>query len=131
MFSPPVATAGRRSMLETMFFHLDCGLSALKSNTLEKLPFTAISRFSHSTKPFHSFIEAQAPKVFISKWIDYSNKYGLGYQLTNGHTGVYFNDSTTVIMSADGMLVPDSFISCLNLLDISNTSNTQRARTRL
>lgn len=41
------------------------------------------------------------PRVFISKWIDYSNKYGLGYQLTNGHVGVYFNDSSSVILSAD------------------------------
>lgn len=41
------------------------------------------------------------PKVFISKWIDYSNKYGLGYQLTNSCVGVYFNDSTSIILSAD------------------------------
>ncbi|KAI9139727.1 kinase-like domain-containing protein [Paraphysoderma sedebokerense] len=41
------------------------------------------------------------PSVFISKWIDYSNKYGLGYQLTNGCVGVYFNDSTSIILSAD------------------------------
>lgn len=45
--------------------------------------------------------EAQLPKVFISKWIDYSNKYGLGYQLTNGCIGVYFNDSTSIIVAAD------------------------------
>ncbi|KAI8831720.1 kinase-like domain-containing protein [Chytridium lagenaria] len=28
--------------------------------------------------------------VFITKWIDYSNKYGLGYQLRDGTVGVYF-----------------------------------------
>ncbi|TPX31059.1 hypothetical protein SmJEL517_g05517 [Synchytrium microbalum] len=43
----------------------------------------------------------QTPKVFISKWIDYSNKYGLGYQLTNGCVGVYFNDSTSIILAPD------------------------------
>jgi hypothetical protein len=43
------------------------------------------------------------PKVFVSKWIDYSNKYGLGYQLTNGCVGVHFNDSTHVILSANDM----------------------------
>ena len=41
------------------------------------------------------------PNVFISKWIDYSNKYGLGYQLTNGCIGVYFNDSTGIVVAAD------------------------------
>ncbi|KAG4306291.1 hypothetical protein PORY_000279 [Pneumocystis oryctolagi] len=39
--------------------------------------------------------------LFINKWVDYSNKYGLGYQLSNGSIGVYFNDSTTLILSSD------------------------------
>lgn len=42
-----------------------------------------------------------APEVFISKWIDYTNKYGLGYQLTNGNIGVYFNDATSIILAAN------------------------------
>ncbi|KAI8904820.1 PLK protein kinase, partial [Gorgonomyces haynaldii] len=42
------------------------------------------------------------PDVFITKWIDYSNKYGLGYQLRDGSVGVYFNDATSIILSGDG-----------------------------
>ncbi|EEB13678.1 serine/threonine-protein kinase polo, putative [Pediculus humanus corporis] len=38
--------------------------------------------------------------VFISKWIDYSNKYGFGYQMSDGTTGVFFNDSSQI--SLDG-----------------------------
>jgi hypothetical protein len=41
------------------------------------------------------------PKLFITKWIDYSNKYGLGYQLRDGSVGVYFNDSTSIILATD------------------------------
>lgn len=37
-------------------------------------------------------------EVCVNKWVDYSNKYGLGYNLTNGATGVYFNDSSKIIM---------------------------------
>jgi hypothetical protein len=40
-------------------------------------------------------------KILISKWIDYSSKYGLGYQLSNGTYGVLFNDSTKIIVSRD------------------------------
>lgn len=40
-----------------------------------------------------------APKVFITAWIDYTHKYGTAYQLTDGSAGVYFNDSTTMIMA--------------------------------
>jgi hypothetical protein len=42
------------------------------------------------------------PAVFITKWIDYSNKYGLGYQLRDGSVGVYFNDATSIILSGNG-----------------------------
>jgi hypothetical protein len=37
--------------------------------------------------------------IWITKWVDYSTKYGLGYLLLNGATGVYFNDSTKIILS--------------------------------
>lgn len=36
--------------------------------------------------------------VYISKWVDYSHRYGLGYQLSNESTGVYFNDATSIIL---------------------------------
>jgi len=32
------------------------------------------------------------------KWVDYSSKYGLGYLLSNGTTGVFFNDSSKIIL---------------------------------
>ena len=39
---------------------------------------------------------------FIIKWIDYSNKYGLGYQLRDGTVGVYFNDTTSIVLAKNG-----------------------------
>uniref|UniRef100_A0A8C2H575 Serine/threonine-protein kinase PLK n=1 Tax=Cyprinus carpio TaxID=7962 RepID=A0A8C2H575_CYPCA len=42
------------------------------------------------------------PIFWISKWVDYSDKYGLGYQLCDNSVGVLFNDSTRLIMYADG-----------------------------
>ena len=41
--------------------------------------------------------------IWVKKWIDYSSKYGLGYILSNGHVGVYFNDSTKIIYRPNGM----------------------------
>ena len=40
-------------------------------------------------------------RVFIVSWVDYCNKYGMGYALTDGSVGVHFNDSTTLILSPD------------------------------
>ena len=39
--------------------------------------------------------------VFITKWIDYSNKYGFGFQLSDRSVGVLFNDNTRISYSAD------------------------------
>ena len=39
------------------------------------------------------------PDIWIKKWADYSSKYGLGYLLSNGNAGVFFNDNTTIILN--------------------------------
>nr|XP_056700024.1 serine/threonine-protein kinase PLK3 [Euleptes europaea] len=39
--------------------------------------------------------------VWVSKWVDYSNKYGFGYQLSNRSIGVLFNDGTHMTLSAN------------------------------
>lgn len=40
--------------------------------------------------------------VYVKKWVDYSSKYGLGYLLSDGTTGIYFNDSTKMIIDETG-----------------------------
>lgn len=40
-------------------------------------------------------------EVFVVKWVDYSSKYGLGYLLSNGSSGVFFNDCTKIVLSPD------------------------------
>jgi len=42
------------------------------------------------------------PIFWVSKWVDYSDKYGLGYQLCDTSVGVLFNDSTRLLLGADG-----------------------------
>ncbi|KAL7416413.1 kinase-like domain-containing protein [Mrakia frigida] len=41
------------------------------------------------------------PEVFIVSWLDYCNKYGMGYTLSDGSVGVHFNDSTSLILAPD------------------------------
>jgi polo-like kinase 1 len=42
------------------------------------------------------------PEVWVTKWVDYSSRYGVVYQLPDGAIGVYFNDSTKIICLPDG-----------------------------
>lgn len=38
----------------------------------------------------------QQQRLWITKWVDYSNKYGFGGQLSNGCIVVRYNDGTTL-----------------------------------
>lgn len=44
----------------------------------------------------------QGAEIWVKKWVDYSSKYGLGYLLSNGFTGVFFNDSSKIIFNPQG-----------------------------
>lgn len=56
---------------------------------------------TNTERPIKSNITGISPAtVWVKKWIDYSSKYGLGYLLSNGTAGVYFNDSTKIILNS-------------------------------
>lgn len=48
---------------------------------------------------------AAQPTIWVSKWVDYSDKYGFGYQLSDEGVGVMFNDLTKLIMLPNGINV--------------------------
>lgn len=52
-----------------------------------------------------------APEVFIVSWLDYCNKYGMGYALTDGSVGVHFNDSTSLVLAPDKEFVLFHYLS--------------------
>ncbi|XP_075869763.1 serine/threonine-protein kinase PLK1 [Nelusetta ayraudi] len=67
---------------------------------------TSVTAAKPSDRPTVCQEEAEDPACipifWISKWVDYSDKYGLGYQLCDNSVGVLFNDYTRLIMYADG-----------------------------
>jgi len=46
--------------------------------------------------------EPVAPSLWVNLWVDYSNKYGLGYLLSDGSCGVHFNDYTKIVLHPNG-----------------------------
>jgi hypothetical protein len=44
---------------------------------------------------------SSSPLVWICKWVDYSDKYGFGYHLSDDSIGVSFNDQTKIILLSD------------------------------
>lgn len=45
---------------------------------------------------------ASTPIYWISRWVDYTDKYGIGYQLCDSSIGILFNDVTRILLLADG-----------------------------
>ncbi|XP_077507654.1 serine/threonine-protein kinase PLK1-like [Amblyomma americanum] len=41
---------------------------------------------------------ASAPILWIGKWVAFTDKYGMGYQLCDGSTGVLFIDDTRIVL---------------------------------
>jgi polo-like kinase 1 len=58
----------------------------------------ASSRVPGRTSKSNVGTEIAGPDVWVQKWVDYSSKYGLGYLLSNGSIGVFFNDSSKIIL---------------------------------
>ncbi|CAJ0956858.1 unnamed protein product, partial [Ranitomeya imitator] len=46
-----------------------------------------------------SKVQITCPILWVTKWVDYSNKYGFGYQLSDNCTGVLLSDGTHTILS--------------------------------
>jgi serine/threonine protein kinase len=50
--------------------------------------------------------EVNRPRIMcITKWVDYSNKYGFGFQLSDHSVGILFNDNTRMMLTSDGSTV--------------------------
>ena len=69
-------------------------LYQMHQNIKNNVPVSTGSRSSSSDLPL--------PSVWVSRWVDYSKKYGLGYKLSNGCSGVFFNDATKMLLETDG-----------------------------
>eukprot|EP00825_Cyclidium_porcatum_P047949 TRINITY_DN78_c0_g1_i1.p1 TRINITY_DN78_c0_g1~~TRINITY_DN78_c0_g1_i1.p1 ORF type:complete len:704 (+),score=113.16 TRINITY_DN78_c0_g1_i1:180-2291(+) len=47
-------------------------------------------------------VQTNKSDIWVKTWVDYSSKYGLGYLLSNGSSGVFFNDSTKIVLDPSG-----------------------------
>ncbi|KAJ8687080.1 hypothetical protein QAD02_022874 [Eretmocerus hayati] len=65
------------------------------TSVLKSKPSKNVASTDEMTDP-----DAQ-PFVWVSKWVDYSDKYGFGYQLSDDGVGVMYNDGTRLIMLAN------------------------------
>ena len=77
----------------------DCYLNDL-SNQLHHLLNAKPTGIAHMMED-EAEDPASSPIFWISKWVDYTDKYGIGYQLCDNSVGVLFNDLTKIILMSD------------------------------
>ncbi|XP_054271018.1 serine/threonine-protein kinase polo [Macrosteles quadrilineatus] len=77
--------------LRSLAQQLQTLLSAHRPSEAKRQP-VSLSNLEELTDP------AAQPFVWISKWVDYSDKYGFGYQLCDDGVGVMFNDQTRIVL---------------------------------
>lgn len=105
---PPVPRKDTRSKANNVV-HQEHELTStppLKLNGFDAAAFTLSAAFEAKSagKLFRDpkeDVSIPDERVFIVSWVDYCNKYGMGYALTDGSVGVHFNDSTTLVLSPD------------------------------
>jgi serine/threonine protein kinase len=70
------------------------------------------------------------PLYYVTKWIDYSNKFGFGYQLNDMSMGVIFNDKSRI--SSDTKRIPRKVTDSVgNVFNFSNCSVPKDYKTHL
>jgi len=69
------------------------GMMNLGSTLRVSGPLTGFSRGKSATSN---------NETWVKKWVDYSSKYGMGYLLSNGSSGVLFNDNTKMLLDPKG-----------------------------
>ncbi|GAA5849655.1 hypothetical protein JCM8547_000523 [Rhodosporidiobolus lusitaniae] len=85
------------SLYDLTRLHFDHFLPVRSSSALQSALSTFPSLSSAASQPLVD--EPEIPKVFLTSWVDYTHKYGTAYSLTDGTAGVYFNDSTSMVLS--------------------------------
>ncbi|CAJ0961566.1 unnamed protein product, partial [Mesorhabditis belari] len=70
-----------------------------------KLRATLLKGGTRNISPIEDLAEAPEcmPVFWVSKWVDYSDKYGIGYQLCDNSVGVLYNDNSRLVLDAAGL----------------------------
>lgn len=56
----------------------------------------------HPDSPSLTAFSSGGPAKWVSRYVDYTSKYGLGFMFNDGSSGVYFNDSTKTVLEPTG-----------------------------
>ncbi|KAK0084064.1 hypothetical protein PV325_007665 [Microctonus aethiopoides] len=105
VFRLPVSPARKIKGIETLSETQKSGRDIRKMLITLKEQVAAVLLTNPERQDASSAVEntdpSAQPFLWVSKWVDYSDKYGFGYQLCDDGVGVMYNDGTRLIMLAN------------------------------
>lgn len=84
-------TENDADILQHMVDHLDTVINVTESR-----------KGSYRSVPLRPLSSRRSPSKWVTRYVDYTSKYGLGFLLNDGCSGVYFNDSTKTALEPNG-----------------------------
>ncbi|GAK64750.1 pkinase-domain-containing protein [Moesziomyces antarcticus] len=98
-----------KTSIEVIIAHLDSALTCIDANEPYDAPATSAAdtvRYVETSCDLNGTrLVAESPRTFLISWLDHSERYGLGYALSDGTVGVYFRDATSMVLAASKMYV--------------------------
>ncbi|KAM3179135.1 hypothetical protein ACTXT7_001182 [Hymenolepis weldensis] len=86
--------------LDRQYISDDCWLTSLFEKLTDLLNAPVLAT-TNTNAMEESEDPACIPIYWISKWVDYSDKYGIGYHMCDFSNGVLFNDETRLLFTAN------------------------------
>ena len=102
LVTDPSKRLSLEQILNHDFFKQTSNTNFFPSSSLENQPtLNDINKIISEEDELETIIkeESKVPEIYVVKFLDYNSKYGIGYLLSNGFCGVYFNDSTKIILN--------------------------------
>ncbi|GAB1610294.1 serine/threonine-protein kinase PLK1-like [Argonauta hians] len=89
--------------------HFDLSSFSLNATVLLEVLETCIESPAKETSISDRFlwsVQVQCQDiVWVTKWVDYTNKYGFGFQLSDNSIGVFFNDTSRILITSDQRVI--------------------------
>jgi ribosomal protein L9 len=98
---PSSSIASKIGTVEKIHKMLDQSCASSTNHLISSNNIVSPSGTAMVCSPSSSSSSARS-NLWVVRYIDYTSKYGLGFLFNNGSAGVYFNDSTKIVLSADG-----------------------------
>ena len=83
---------------QTLYEHLNSCLHNLLNPRMSEAQSTTSSNSEEDSGIEERIVNSN--RLWITKWVDYSNKYGFGAHLSNGCIVIRYNDGTTLAVDA-------------------------------